>query len=279
MCLRTRIELYMKNCLSDTIKKASKVVIGAGSGLSASAGLTYSGKRFEENFAEFIDKFNLPDMYSAGFYDYPDSETFWAYWSKHIYINRYEPIAKDTYTRLLNLVKNKDYFVITTNVDHAFIRSGFDKNRVFYTQGNYGLFQCSKPCSNETHDNLEIVQKMLSSQSGLKIPTSLIPYCPKCGAEMTTNLRKDGSFVQDSGWDNACKRYEQFLHTCKSEKVVYLELGVGFNTPSIIKYPFWQMTYENKKSILVSVDLNEALVPDEIKKRSHCFTADVNDIL
>lgn len=269
----------MKNCLSDLLNDAEKIVIGAGSGLSTSAGLTYSGERFEKNFPDFIEKYNLHDMYSSAFYNFPTSEIFWAYFSRHIFLNRYDTIQNDTYQKLLKLVCNKDYFVISTNVDHAFIRSGFEENRLFCTQGNYGLFQCSKPCHNDTYDNEKAVFEMLKEQKDMQIPTELIPHCPKCGALMSMNLRKDGTFVQDKNWYTSLEKYENFIESTFDKKVVFLEFGVGYNTPGIIKYPFWKFTHQNKNATYVCVNLETEGIPVEINSQSFIYEMDANEFL
>ena len=209
----------LKN-LANQIKECEAIIIGAGSGLSSAAGLTYSGERFNKYFSDFINKYHLTDMYSAGFYPYESLEEYWAYWSRHIYYNRYIDAPKDTYQKLLQLVKDKDYFVLTTNVDHQFQKAGFDKKRLFYSQGDYGLWQCSKPCHQKTYDNKEIVEKMLLQQKDLKIPSSLIPYCPKCGAFMTMNLRCDQTFVQDEGWYQGQFRYNDFINKHRDLKII-----------------------------------------------------------
>ena len=255
------------------------IIIGAGSGLSSSAGLTYSGERFETYFKDFIDTYHLRDMYSAGFYPYETLEEYWAYWSRHIYYNRYIDAPKDTYQKLLQLVKDKDYFVLTTNVDHQFQKAGFDKKRLFYSQGDYGLWQCSKPCHQKTYDNKEIVEKMLLQQKDLKIPSSLIPYCPKCGAFMTMNLRCDQTFVQDEGWDQGQFRYNDFINKHRDLKIIYLELGVGQNTPVIIKYPFWNYTNSNKKATYVCINYGESFCPDEIKKQAILINGDIDQVI
>ncbi|MFI3115618.1 MAG: Sir2 silent information regulator family NAD-dependent deacetylase [Clostridia bacterium] len=269
----------MKNCLNKLINEADKVVIGAGSGLSASAGLTYSGKRFEENFSDFIKEYGLSDMYSSAFYNYPSMEIFWAYFSRHIFLNRYDEILEDTYKKLLKLVKDKDYFVISTNVDHAFIRSGFDTERLFCTQGNYGLFQCSKPCHDDTYENESAVMEMLKTQKDMKIPTNLIPHCPKCGALMSLNLRKDDTFVQDKNWYKSLEKYEKFIDSTTDKNVVFLEFGVGYNTPGIIKYPFWNFTYKNKKATYVCINLETEGIPPEINNQSFIYNTDANKFL
>ena len=252
------------------IENADAVVIGAGAGLSTSAGFTYSGKRFEDNFADFIEKYGFKDMYTAGFYPYKTLEEHWAYWSRYIFINRYQSAPKSVYSDLYNLVQDKDYFVLTTNVDHCFQKAGFDKHRLFYTQGDYGLWQCSKPCHDTTYDNGTIIKKMVAEQKNMRIPSGLIPHCPVCGAPMSMNLRADSTFVEDSGWHTAAERYQDFI---------YLELGVGGNTPGIIKYPFWQMTYSNPNAAYVCINLSEAYIPAEIKKQSICIDNDIGDIL
>lgn len=268
----------LKN-LANHIKECEAIIIGAGSGLSSAAGLTYSGERFNKYFSDFINKYHLTDMYSAGFYPYESLEEYWAYWSRHIYYNRYIDAPKDTYQKLLQLVKDKDYFVLTTNVDHQFQKAGFDKKRLFYSQGDYGLWQCSKPCHQKTYDNKEIVEKMLLQQKDLKIPSSLIPYCPKCGAFMTMNLRCDQTFVQDEGWDQGQFRYNDFINKHRDLKIIYLELGVGQNTPIIIKYPFWNYTNSNKKATYVCINYGESFCPDEIKKQAILINGDIDQVI
>lgn len=263
----------------EKIKNADAVLIGAGAGLSASAGFTYSGKRFEDNFPDFIKKYGFKDMYSAGFYPYPTPEEHWAYWSRYICINRYQNAPKPVYDKLLHLVKDKDYFVLTTNVDHCFQKAGFEKQRLFYTQGDYGLWQCSKPCHNKTYDNEIIVKKMVKMQQNMRIPSELIPLCPRCGAPMSMNLRADNTFVEDDGWYAAAKRYQDFLRCHKEGNVLYLELGVGSNTPGIIKYPFWQMTAKNPKAVYLCINNGEAICPKEIERQSICINGDIGTVL
>lgn len=267
------------NEINEIIKNADAILIGAGSGLSASAGLEYSGKRFEKYFEDFIKEYNLTDMYSAGFYPYGTDEKYWGYWSNHIFQNRYNFGENETYKNLLNLVKNKDYFILTTNVDHQFQKNGFDKKRLFYTQGDYGLFQCSVPCNNNNYDNEEIIYKMIKEQKNLEIPSKLIPICSKCGAKMVPNLRVDSKFVQDEGWYNAHENYKNFLLKHEHSKIVFLELGVGANTPGIIKYPFWNMVKSLPKSKYICINKNEAIVPRDIEKSSILVEFDISYIL
>ncbi|MEE0955290.1 MAG: Sir2 silent information regulator family NAD-dependent deacetylase [Eubacterium sp.] len=285
--------------LRKALDEADTVIIGAGSGLSTAAGYTYSGERFNKYFSDFAEKYHIQDMYSGGFYPFPDMETYWAWWSRHIWANRYVPIPNDTYDRLYDLVKDKDYFVLTTNVDHCFQRSGFDKKRLFYTQGDYGLLQSSNPhgaSAHKTYDNEEICRKMLLAQGfeigednsliipegaeiKMRIPTELVPYCPDDGELMTTNLRADDTFVEDDCWHKAAERYSEFLRRHEGTKTVFLETAVGFNTPGIIKYPFWRMTAENPKAVYVCLNQGQAFAPDEIRKRSICMDGDLKEIL
>ena len=255
------------------------MVIGAGAGLSTSAGFVYTGERFEKYFSDFAAKYGIQNMYSGGFYPFPTMEEFWAYWSRYIFINRYMDAPKPVYDNLLKLVADKDYFVITTNVDHCFQKAGFDKKRLFYTQGDYGLFQCSEPCCQETFENEAMIREMVKRQEDMKVPTELLPVCPHCGKPLTMNLRSDDKFVEDEGWHRAAERYENFLRTHAGQKILFLELGVGYNTPVIIKYPFWQMTAKNPNATYVCINLGEADAPSEIKGRSICIDADIGDVL
>ncbi len=265
--------------LKEKICTADAVVIGAGAGLSTAAGFTYSGERFEKYFSDFQKKYGFEDMYSGGFYPYKTPEEHWAYWSRYIFVNRYMDPPTDLYNKLYELVKDKDYFVITTNVDHCFQKAGFDKKRLFYTQGDYGLFQCSEPCCRETFDNEAIVQEMFNRQKDMKIPTELLPVCPHCGKPLTMNLRSDDKFVEDEGWHRAAQRYQNFLRTRANEKILFLELGVGYNTPVIIKYPFWQMTDKNKNSTYACINLNYASAPAYIQNRAICIECGIDDVL
>lgn len=265
--------------LKEKIRTADAVVIGAGAGLSTAAGFTYSGERFEKYFSDFRKKYGFEDMYSGGFYPYETPEEHWAYRSRYIYINRYMDAPKPVYDDLLKLVANKDYFVITTNVDHCFQKAGFDKKRLFYTQGDYGLFQCSEPCCREPFDNEDVIRKMAERQKDMKIPTELLPVCPHCGKPLTMNLRSDDKFVEDEGWYRAAERYENFLRTRAGGKILFLELGVGYNTPVIIKYPFWQMTAKNPNATYVCINQGQAICPQEIERQSICVNAGIGEVL
>ncbi len=218
-------------------------------------------------------------MYSGGFYPFSSLEEHWAYWSRYILVNRYEDAPKPVYENLLKLIADKDYFVITTNVDHCFQKAGFDKKRLFYTQGDYGLFQCSEPCCLETFDNEDIIRQMVKRQKDMRTPTELVPYCPHCGKPMTMNLRADDKFVEDEGWHKAAKRYENFLRTRKGQRILFLELGVGYNTPVIIKYPFWQMTAKNPDAVYACINCGDAVCPGEIANRSVCIDSDIGQVL
>ena len=284
--------------IKSILQNADSVLIGAGAGLSTSSGFTYSGSRFQKYFADFEKKYGFHDMYSGGFYPYKTLEENWAYWSRYIIINRYMNAPIPVYEELFELVKNKNYFVLTTNVDHCFQKAGFDKSRLFYTQGDYGLWQCSEPCHKKTYDNQLFVEKMVREQGfviqddgglelpengfeGIKmsVPSELVPRCPVCGKPMSMNLRADDTFVEDEGWNKAAGRYEDFLNENKDDRIVFLELGVGGNTPGIIKYPFWKMTYANPKATYICINKGEAEVPGEIEKQSICVNNDIWECL
>ena len=264
--------------LKTELAATDAVVIGAGAGLSTSAGFVYSGERFEKFFSDFEEKYGFHDMYSGGFYPYKTPEEHWAYWSRYIYVNRYMDAPKPVYDMLFQLVKDKDYFVITTNVDHCFQKAGFDKKRLFYTQGDYGLFQCSEPCCKETFENESIIRTMMERQTNMRIPTELIPKCPYCGKPLTMNLRSDDKFVEDGGWHKAAERYENFMRSRKNQRILFLDLGVGYNTPGIIKYPFWQMTVGNPRATYACINSGEAFCPREIEKQAVCIDGDIGEI-
>ena len=265
--------------LKAALQDCDAVVIGAGAGLSTSAGFVYTGQRFEKYFSDFAAKYGIQDMYSGGFYPFATQEEHWAYWSRYIYINRYMDAPKPVYESLLKLVADKDYFVITTNVDHCFQKAGFDKKRLFYTQGDYGLFQCSEPCCQETFENETVIRQMMERQEDMKIPTELLPVCPHCGKPLTMNLRSDDTFVEDEGWHRAAERYENFLRTRGDGKILFLELGVGYNTPVIIKYPFWQMTAKNPDATYACINKGQAVCPQQIRGKSICLDMDVGECI
>ena len=265
--------------LSQQLAGSDAIVIGAGAGLSASAGFTYTGERFAHYFPDFIARYHFSDMYSGGFYPFDTLEEHWAYWSRYIFCNRYLDAPKPVYQELLSLVHDKDYFVLTTNVDHQFQKAGFDRHRLFYTQGDYGLWQCMEPCHQKTYDNEETVRQMVAGQRDMRIPTKLVPRCPVCGKPMAMNLRSDNTFVEDEGWHRAAGRYHDFLRRHDGLKVLFLELGVGANTPAIIKYPFWKMTYANPNAAYACINFGEAFAPPEIRGRSICINADIGDVL
>lgn len=261
------------------IAEADAVVVGAGSGLSTASGMTYSGERFERNFADFIGRYGYRDMYTAGFYPYPTPEEFWAYWSRYIHLNRYAQDAGPAYRRLRALMSGKDCFVITTNVDHCFQKAGFDELRLFCTQGDYGLWQCAKPCHQRTYDNEAPVRRMVAEQRDMRIPTELIPRCPRCGGPMANNLRSDDTFVEDEAWHLAAGRYRDFLRGHEGARLLFLELGVGWNTPGIIKYSFQRMAAGNERAVYACVNLGEAAAPRELEGRSILVDGDIGEVL
>ena len=265
--------------LRAALAMADAVVVGAGAGLSTAAGYTYSGPRFSRLFGDFAARYDFSDMYSGGFYPYDTLEEHWAFWSRYVMCNRYDSIPGRVYQQLLDLLRDRDYFVLTTNVDHCFQRAGFDKQRLFYTQGDYGLFQCSRPCCQETWDNEDVIRAMVDQQSDLRIPSELVPHCPHCGAPATMNLRSDGTFVEDEGWHKAAARYSEFLRRHEGMRTLYLEIGVGGNTPGIIKYPFWQMAAANPRATYACVNLGEACAPRELERQSILIDASADEVI
>lgn len=302
MYTKTATTKSIANCsveierLGKAIAQADSIIIGAGAGLSTSAGFTYTGQRFQPYFSDFAAKYGFHDMYSGGFYPYDTLEEHWAYWSRYVYINRYMNPPKPVYDQLYQLIKDRDYFVLTTNVDHCFQKAGFAKDRLFYTQGDYGLFQCSRPCDIDTYDNYETIRVMVLAQDfriaengelqlpkagspAMTIPSELLPVCPKCGSPMTMNLRADDTFVEDEGWLRAADQYNRFIKNHRSGRVLFLELGVGYNTPGIIKYPFWQMTAENPDAVYACINAGQALCPNEIEGQAVCLDGDIGAVL
>ena len=282
--------------LKQALADADAVVIGAGAGLSTSAGFVYAGERFEKFFRDFADKYHFADMYAGGFTSFSSPEERWAFWSRNIYVNRYMDPPKPVYERLFDLVRDKDYFVLTTNVDHCFQKAGFDKHRLFYTQGDYGLWQCSEPCHEKTYDNAETVRAMVEAQGfviggdgtltvpdgatlSMNVPTALVPRCPVCGKPMRMNLRSDDRFVEDEGWHRAAARYTDFLRRHEGSRLLFLELGVGYNTPGIIKYPFWRMTAEDPDAVYACLNYGETYAPAEIAGQSICIDGDIGEAI
>lgn len=277
---RTEKDVFSKTeRLKQALETADAVLIGAGAGLSASAGFTYSGERFHRYFSDFEAKYGFHDMYSGGFYAYPTPEEHWAYWSRYIQVNRYEDAPRPVYDSLYRLISEKDYFVLTTNVDHCFQKAGFDKKRLFYTQGDYGLLQCCEPCHRQTYDNRALILRMVEEQKNMRIPTALIPRCPKCGKPMAVNLRSDDRFAEDEGWRKAAGRYADFLRRHDGMHILLWEIGVGYKTPGIIKYPFWQMTAQNPNAVYACLNSGQAVCPRAIQRQSICIDGDAGILL
>ncbi|MDD2973444.1 MAG: Sir2 silent information regulator family NAD-dependent deacetylase [Lachnospiraceae bacterium] len=275
--LKSKVSQISK--LKAVLLDSDAVFLGAGAGLSTSAGFTYTGDRFQKHFQDFADRYHFTDMYSGGFYPYKTLEEHWAYWSRYIFINRFTSAPKPVYDQLFQLLKDKDYFVLTTNVDHQFQRSGFDKHRLFYTQGDYGLLQCSEPCCQKTYDNETLVRQMVEQQSKMRVPSELVPHCPVCGKPMSMNLRADNTFVQDEGWYRASERYEDFVRRHHNMKILYMELGVGMNTPGIVKYNFWKQVYQNPNATYACINQGQTYAPNEIKNRSICIDGDIGTVV
>lgn len=265
--------------IADAIRDADAVLVGAGAGLSTAAGFAYAGKRFDDNFADFRDAYGIADMYSGGFYPFPDQETYWAWWSRMIWLNRYDCPVGQPYLDLVQMLQGRDYFVLTTNVDHQFQRAGIDRDRLFYTQGDYGLLQCSKPCHQATYDNEDLVRRMVAEQRDLRVPAELVPRCPRCGEPMVPNLRCDDTFVEDEGWHTAARRYDAFLQQHRRDRIVLLEVGVGGNTPVIIKYPFWKLASQNRHATYVQLNKGEMLAPSQLERQSVLLDCDAAEAL
>ncbi len=257
------------------ITDADYILIGAGAGLSAAAGLTYGGKRFTDLFPEFIEKYGVTDMYSACFYPFPSEEARWGYWSKHVYVNRIQPQALPLYQKVKELVRNKNYFVLTTNADHQFYKAGFGDNHIFATQGDYGLIQCKRGCHAKTYDDIEMMNQMHQARRDCKIPSYMIPRCPVCGGPMEMNLRCDQYFVEAAAWHEAERRFGEFVDVCQDKKTVLLELGIGFNTPTIVRFPFEKLAGNHSNMTLVRLNLDEAIVPESLGKRAIGINADI----
>lgn len=268
---------YMEQILlaAKAIEEAEYILIGAGAGLSAAAGLTYGGKRFWDNFPEFIEKYGMTDMYSAGFYPFPSEEARWGYWSKHVYVNRIAPDALPLYRMLYELVKDKKYFVLTTNADHQFYKAEFGEKNIFATQGDYGLIQCMRGCHNKVYNDIEMMNQMHQARRDCLVPSYMVPKCPVCGGPMTMNLRCDQYFVEDDAWHQAETHFEEFLNACQNKKTVLLELGIGFNTPMIIRFPFEKLAREKKNMTLIRLNMEEAIVPESLGKRAIGINADM----
>ena len=282
MCLGKKMKKYTADYLAKIFEKIENydvVLVGIEAGIFASAGFEYSGERFERYFFDFKEKYDIKDMYEGGFYPFSSLEEYWAWWARQIYYNRYDVEIGKPYRDLLKILKDKNYFVLTTNVDHQIQKAGFDKAKLFYTQGDYGLWQCSTPCHNKTYDNEEKVRMMIEMQKDMKIPSHLVPYCPVCKKPMTMNLRIEDTFVQDEGWEQAKERYSDFLEKYKYSKIMFLELGVGSNTPGIIKYPFMQMTIQNENAMYVTINKQNSYLPKAIKDRSVQVQGDIAEIL
>lgn len=269
---------YMNEIIKEKIAQADVIVIGGGAGLSTAAGIDYGGDRFQTLFPDFINKYDLTDMYSSAFYPFETPEEQWAYWGRHTYHNRYNTKTNGLYERILDAVKDKEYFVLTTNGDHQFFTAGFDQDKIFACQGDYGYFQCSKGCHDTLYDNEEQIKQLVEQEKDCKVPSELVPYCPVCGEIMDMHLRKDDYFVENDGWRKRSESYSAFLTKHQNEKILFIEMGVGMNTPGIIKYPFWQLTHQLKDAFYVCLNKGMSYAPKEIVDRSLCLDVDINEV-
>jgi NAD-dependent SIR2 family protein deacetylase len=275
LCERKSDYSYRIRCAGRVLQRADNILVGGGAGLSDAAGLHYSGRRFTDNFAPFIAKYGFDDLYTSSFYPFDSSEEKWAYWTKHINLNRYQEAATALYRDLLHLVNGRRYFVLTTNVDHQFRKAGFPEDKVFSVQGDYGYFQCATGCHNTLYYNETRIAEMLRRMEGCRIPPELIPRCPVCDGEMDVNVNKDACFVRDACWHDSQRRYLEFLRACDRKRVVFLELGVGFNTPGIIRFPFERLVHANPNAVLIRINRNHPRGMPEIENRTIAFTEDM----
>lgn len=268
------------------LKQADYVLVGVGAGMSAAAGAKYGGKFFEENFGEFQQKYGkgdyMKDMYYAGFYPYPDEESYWGYWSKQALLGGIELDVTPLHKVVLDIISNKNIFVLSTNVDAQFTKAGLSEDKIFCTQGDYFHIQCAKGCHNKIYNAVDLFHQMDKARRDGKVPKYLVPKCPVCGGAMDMNLRKDEYFVQDKAWYEAEKRFSDYMSEAVDKNLVLLELGVGFNTPTIIRFPFEKLVREHKNISLIRLNLNEAIVPESFGKRAIGINADmaqsINDI-
>lgn len=280
------IKTYSDNIqkAADLIKNSDKILIGAGAGMSASGGISYADEvLFKKWFPRYysMGMRSLVDMQSIFWnVDEKNARSYWGYWANHIKHIRYDSPALKPYIDLFKLVKDKNYFVITTNVDGQFGKAGFAKKKIFEPQGEYALFQCDKPCKKEVFDNKEMINKMISNMDTniMKIREEDIPRCPYCKRLLKPNLRIDDSFVEEPHLVNL-DSYENFIHSSKKDSLVLIELGVGFDTPVIIRYPFQNIVYNYPNSSLIRINLDYADVPCEIENRSVSIKADIKKAL
>lgn len=256
--------------VSAALAKTPAVLIGGGAGLSAAAGIDYSGDAFRRAFADYIARYGFSDLYSSGFYPFPTEAERWAYWARHVDYAAVKPPAMPLYVRLLELVRGKEYFVITTNVDAQFEKAGFAPERLFAVQGDYREMQCANACHRKVYSNLDAVQRILETTQDLTIPAGSVPRCPVCGGRMEMHLRIDEHFIEDEKWHRAARRYEEFLAGHAKGETVLLELGVGFNTPTIIRYPFEELAFFNRGALLVR--LNRENIPLRLPIQSRTVT-------
>lgn len=270
---------------ADMIQKADYVLMGAGAGLSTAAGAVYGGTWFEKNFKEFKEKYGngpyMQDMYSAGFHPYPDEESFWGYWSKQAILGGIDLDVTPLYKDILKLLKDKRIFCLSTNADGQFQKAGYKEEQIFCTQGDYFHIQCQKACHQRTYNAVKLFKQMDQARKNCQIPTYMVPKCPICGGPMTMNLRCDQYFIQDEAWYQAEKRFGDFLNEAlKSQKnLLLLELGVGFNTPTIIRFPFEKLVKENKQVNLIRLNLNEAVIPESIEQQAVGINKDIKQTI
>ena len=261
------------------IADADYILIGAGAGLSAAAGLDYAGKEFEREFQPWIDRYGIIDLYSSSFYPFKTEEERWAYWAKHIWFSRFRTGGTELYHNILQLIKGKEYFVITTNVDAQFEKTEFAKEKIFATQGDYAYLQVRSGSTKTLVYNESWVKQALAATIDCKVPTELIPHHPLTGELMSPNLRCDDTFVEDERWHRQKEAYHEFVGKAWGHKLLLLEFGVGFNTPSIIRFPFEQMAASNSNVSLVRFNRDHPQLMQENVFNFTCFTEELGVVV
>ncbi|GAB6393686.1 MAG: NAD-dependent protein deacetylase SIR2 family [Treponematales bacterium] len=276
----------------DSIRQASRVIqntdcvlAGVGAGMTAAGGLCYADTALAEKwYPEYVALGKksileiMSDFWPTTINDH-NAAAFWGFWVRHIYHLRYEPDALPPYRALFSIIGGREHFICSTNVDGQLEKAGFDRKKIFAPQGDYALLQCRKPCSQRVFDNKSMIETCLANMaSPFEIREADIPRCPVCGDFLIPNLRCDARFVEAPHLWNT-RQYEAFIQDARGKRLVLLELGVGFNTPGIIRFPFESITAQFARAILIRVNLSDAAVPEEIQEKSIVIQDDIAAVL
>ena len=266
--------------LAALIQESDAIVVGIGAGMSAADGFLYIGERFEHAFPDFIEKYQLLDMLQASLYDFEDWEEYWAFQSRFVALNYLDQPLGASYVYLRELLAQKPHHIITTNADNAFAIAGYDSNNVFHIQGEYALWQCSNHCHQQTYRDDAKIRQMIAEQTNMRIPSELIPRCPKCNAPFEINKRnEEKGMVEDADFHAQAKRYHAFLDAHSKGKVLYLEIGVGHTTPQFIKHPFQQRVAENPDALFVTLNHKHYRIPLAIRPQTVQFTGHIAELI